>query len=97
MPTFMMSMNWTDQGIRSIKDAKKRVEAARDLAKKMKVEIKHVWLTTGDSDLVALLEAASGDNVAKFALTLGSYGNVHTRTARAWSEQEYFKLVSELP
>ena len=97
MPTFMMSMNWTDQGIRSIKDAKKRVEAARDLAKKVNVEIKHVWLTTGDSDLVAFLEAASGDNVAKFALTLGSYGNVHTRTARAWSEQEYFKLVSELP
>jgi len=97
MPTFMMSMNWTDQGIRSIKDAKKRVEAARDLAKKVNVEIKHVWLTTGDSDLVAFLEAASGDNVAKFALTLSSYGNVHTRTARAWSEQEYFKLVSELP
>jgi uncharacterized protein with GYD domain len=97
MPTFMMSMNWTDQGIRSIKDAKKRVAAARDLAKKVSVEIKQVWLTTGDSDLVAFLEAASGDNVAKFALTLGSYGNVHTRTARAWSEQEYFKLVSELP
>jgi uncharacterized protein with GYD domain len=97
MPTFMISMKWTDQGVRTIKDAKKRVNGARDLAKKVGVEIKQVWLTNGENDLVAFLESASGDNVAKFALTLGSYGNVHTRTARAWSEQEYLKLVSELP
>ena len=97
MPTFMISMKWTDQGIRTIKDAKKRVTAARDLGKKVGVEIKQLWLTNGENDLVAFLESASGDNVAKFALTLGSYGNVHTRTARAWSEQEYMKLVSELP
>jgi uncharacterized protein with GYD domain len=97
MPTFMVSMNWTDQGIRTIKDAKKRVKAARDLGKKFGVEIKQLWLTNGESDLVSFLEAASGDNVAKFALALGSYGNVHTRTVRAWSEAEYMKLVSELP
>jgi len=47
MPTFMISMNWTDQGIRTIKDAQKRLNAARDLAKKVGVEIKQVWLTNG--------------------------------------------------
>ena len=44
MPTFMMSMNFTDQGIRGIKDAPKRAEAARDLAKKLGVEVKHLYL-----------------------------------------------------
>jgi uncharacterized protein with GYD domain len=97
MPTFMISMKFTDQGIRTIKDAPKRASAARDLAKKVGVEIKQVWLTSGESDLVAFVEAASGDNVTKFVLTLGSYGNVHTRTVRAWSQEEYLKLVSELP
>ena len=97
MPTFMLSMNWTDQGIRSIKDAPKRVKAARDLAKKVGIEIKQLYLTTGDSDLVAFLDTPNGDNVAKFALALGSYGNVHTRTVRAWSEAEYLKIISELP
>jgi uncharacterized protein with GYD domain len=97
MPTFMISMKFTDQGSRTIKDAPKRASAARDLAKKVGVEIKQVWLTSGESDLVAFVEAASGDNVTKFALTLGSYGNVHTRTVRAWSQEEYLKLVSELP
>jgi uncharacterized protein with GYD domain len=94
---FILSLNFTDQGIRNIKDAPKRAQAARELAKKVGVEIKQVYLTSGDSDLVAMLETANGDNVAKFALALGSLGNVRTRTARAWTQEEYQKLVAELP
>ena len=97
MPTFMMSMNFTDQGIRGIKDAPKRAEAARDLAKKLGVEVKHLYLTSGESDLVVFVETPNGDNVAKFALLLGSLGNVRTRTCRVWPAEEYVKLVSELP
>jgi uncharacterized protein with GYD domain len=97
MPTFIMMLNWTEQGIRAVKDASKRSQAARELAKKMGVEIKHVYMTTGDHDLLAILETANGDNVAKFALAISALGNVRTRTVRAWSESEYMKLVSELP
>jgi len=97
MLTFMLSLNWTDQGIRGVKDAPKRAQAARDLAKKMGVEIKQVYLTSGESDLVIFLETESGDNVAKFALALGALGNVRSRTARAWPEAEFVKLVAELP
>ena len=75
----------------------KRTQAARELAKKLGIEIKQVYLTTGESDLVAFVETSNGDNVAKMALALGSAGNVHTRISRAWTEEEYFKLVSELP
>ncbi len=46
MPTFMMSLNWTDQGIRAVKDSPKRSEAARELAKKVGVEIKHLSRTS---------------------------------------------------
>ncbi len=97
MPTFILSLNFTTQVIRTIKDAPKRTQGARDLAKKMGVEIKQIYLTTGDSDLVIFVDTPNGDNVAKFALALSSMGNVHTRTARAWSEAEYLKLISELP
>jgi uncharacterized protein with GYD domain len=97
MLTFMLSLNWTEQGIRAVKDAPKRAQAARDLAKKVGVEIKQVHLTSGDSDLVIFLDTASDDNVAKFALALGALGNVRTRTARAWTEAEVVKMVSDLP
>lgn len=94
---FIMSLNFTEQGIRNIKDAPKRAQAARELAKKVGVEIKQVYMTSGDSDLLVIVETANGDNMAKFALALGSLGNVRSRTARAWPLEEYQKLVAELP
>ena len=75
---FILSLNFTDQGIRGIKDASKRAQAARDLVKKVGVELKRVYLTSGDSDLLAMVETVDGDNVAKFALALGA----HPRCAR---------------
>ena len=97
MMTFILSLNWTDQGVRGVKDAPKRAQASRDLAKKVGVEIKQIYLTSGDADLVFIIDAPNGDNVAKFALALGMLGNLRTRTARAWPEAEFLKLVSELP
>ena len=97
MPMFILSLSWTDQGIRGVKDAPKRSQAAKELAKKVEVEIKQIYLTSGDDDLLLIVDTPSGDNVAKFALALGSLGNVRTRTARAWPEPEFQKLISELP
>ena len=97
MMTFILSLNWTDQGVRGVKDAPKRAQASRDLAKKVGVEIKQIYLTSGDADLVFIIDAPNGDNVAKFALALSTLGNLRTRTARAWPEAEFLKLVSELP
>jgi uncharacterized protein with GYD domain len=97
MPTFILSLNWTDQGIRGVKDAPKRSQAAKELAKTLNVDIKQVYLTSGEHDLLLIVESASGDNVAKLALAVGSLGNVRTRTARAWPETEFKKLISELP
>jgi uncharacterized protein with GYD domain len=97
MPTFMVSLNWTDQGVRSVKDAPKRAQASRELAKKVGVEIKQVYLTSGEDDVLIIVDSPNGDNVAKFALALSSQGNVRTRTARAWPESEFQKLISELP
>ena len=94
---FMLSAKFTDQGVRGLKDAPKRAQASRELAKKMGAEIKQVYMTTGDSDLVFLVETANGDNMLKFAMALGMQGNLHTKTARAWPMEDFMKLVAELP
>ena len=96
MPTFILTLNWTDQGIRAVKQAPKRGKAAKELAKKLGIEVKQTYLTSGEHDLLLIVETPSADNVAKFALATGSLGNVRTSTARAWSETEYHKLISEL-
>jgi uncharacterized protein with GYD domain len=97
MPLFIVTINWTDQGIKAIKDAPKRAQASRDLAKSMGVEITQIYLTSGESDLLAIVDAPSGDNVAKLAMALGAQGNIRTKTVRAWTEGEFSKFVSELP
>ena len=97
MPTFILTLNWTDQGVRAVKDAPKRSQAAKELGKKLGVDVKQVYLTSGEHDLLLIVESSSGDNVAKFALTTASLGNVRTSTARAWPEAEFTKLLSELP
>jgi uncharacterized protein with GYD domain len=43
------------------------------------------------------MEAPDGDTVAKFALMAGSQGSVRTKTARAWTEAEFHKIVADLP
>jgi uncharacterized protein with GYD domain len=96
MPTFIIAMNWTEQGIRNIKEAPKRAAAAKEMAKKLGVEIKQTYLTNGQFDLVSIVESASGDNIAKFCMQVGALGNVRTRTVRAWPEAEYHKMISEL-
>ena len=50
MPTFILTLNWTEQGIRAVKDAPKRSQAAKELAEKLGVEVKQVYLTSGERD-----------------------------------------------
>jgi uncharacterized protein with GYD domain len=97
MALFIMSMSWTEKGIHTIRDWPKRSDDARSYAKKVGVEIKQVYLTAGENDLIAIVEAPSADNVARFALGVGAHGNVRTKTAPAWTEAELVKLVTDLP
>ena len=97
MPTFISFVNWTDQGIRNVREAPHRAEAARALLKKLGGEVKDVYITTGDHDILLIAEAPDGEVLAKFALAIGEQGNVRTSTVRGWTESEFGKIVAELP
>jgi len=94
---FILSINYTDQGVRTVKDSPKRARMARETATKVGANLKEVYLTTGENDLVAFLEAPNGDVALKFALAMGAQGNIRTKTARAWTMDEYAKLLEDLP
>jgi uncharacterized protein with GYD domain len=97
MSTYIMLLDYTDQGIRNIKESPKRADAARDLAKRCGAEMKDVYLTIGSHDLVALLDAPDDEAIAKFALSIGSLGNVRTTTLKAFGEREYRSIIESLP
>ena len=96
MATYIILINYTDQGIRNIKDSPGRLDAARQAMKDMGGELKDTYLTIGAHDLVAIVEAPSDEVLAKFALTVGSQGNVRTTTLRAFTEAEYRGIIQSL-
>jgi uncharacterized protein with GYD domain len=93
MSAYMLLCNFTDQGIRTIKEALQRRAAARDLAKKLGVEIKTAYLAIGPYDLVVHAEAPNDEILATYLLSLGSRGNVRTTTLMVFSEAEVDKII----
>lgn len=96
MSTYILLLNYTDQGIRNIKESPKRVDAARALARKHGAELKELYLTMGTYDVVTVVEASSDEAVAKFVLAVGALGNVRTTTLKAFSEADFRKIVGAL-
>lgn len=97
MATYIILINYTDQGIRNIKDSPKRLDAAKKMLKSMGGEIKDFYLTMGGYDIALVAEAPGDEVIAKFALASGSLGNVRTTTLKAFPEAEYRKIIAALP
>jgi uncharacterized protein with GYD domain len=97
MTAYMLLCNFTDQGVRTIKDAAKRRQAAREMAKKLGVEIKTSYLAIGPYDLVIHAEAPNEEALATYLLSLASKGNVRTTTLKLFGEAEFDKIVSKVP
>ena len=96
MAKYIALVNWTDQGIKSVKEAPKRVDGARGLAKKLGCEMQDFYMTIGAYDMVAIMEAPNDEAMAKFALTLAGAGNVRTTTLKAFSEDSFRSIIAAL-
>jgi uncharacterized protein with GYD domain len=96
MATYISLLSFTDQGIRNIKESPKRADAVKALAKKMGVTIKEVYWTLGHYDLVVVMEG-DDEAVTSTLLKIGSLGNVHSETLRAFSAAEVGRIVGNIP
>jgi uncharacterized protein with GYD domain len=97
MATFIAFLNWTDQGVKNIKDTDKRNQAARQLAEKLGGRILSAYVTTGQYDMVVTLEMPDGDAMMKFLASAAAAGIVRTTTVRAFTPQEFAKLAAAAP
>jgi len=96
MTTYIILINWTEQGIRDVRASPKRLDAAKKLIGDMGGSFKAFYLTMGDCDMVAVVEAPDDAVVARFGLMLGSGGNVRTRTLKAFPEAAYREIIASL-
>lgn len=96
MATFITLVNFTDQGIRNVKDSPDRYEAFRAMAETVGVTVKGIYYTIGHYDMVLIVEGS--DEAAMTAmLKVGSLGNVRTETLRGFSLEEMRKIIGKMP
>lgn len=93
MATYIVLSNYTAQGVKNIKESPARLDAAREQLGAMGVQLKDVYLTMGEYDLVVVVEAPDNITAAKALLALGSQGNVSTTTLAALTEDEFRSVV----
>jgi uncharacterized protein with GYD domain len=96
MPTYVSLFNWTDQGIRSVKETVQRRDQADALAERHGVSIEQVYWTVGPYDLVTIVEAPDDESVTAMLLELGSAGNLRTTTLRAYGREEMSGIIQRL-
>ena len=96
MAKYVSLLQFTEQGVRSVKDTIKRATAATAEAEKMGVKVTDSFWTMGAYDVMLLLDAPDDETIGAFSLKLGSLGNVKTHTMRAFRREEMEKILAKI-
>ncbi len=96
MPTYVTLMNWTDQGVRNVRDTVDRRGQADELAQKHGATIEEVYWTVGPYDIVTIVQAPDDESVTAMLLELGSAGNLRTTTLRAYDSDQMSGILQRL-
>ncbi|MBR1170588.1 GYD domain-containing protein [Bradyrhizobium sp. DASA03005] len=96
MVAYVVLGNFTDQGVRNVKDSPKRAEAFKEMAKTFGVTVKEIVWTQGRYDVVTVLEAPDEAAAMSLSLSLSALGNVRTETLRAFSAADMTKIVGKM-
>ncbi len=96
MARYISLIQFTEQGIRNIKDTVKRGDAAIAEAEKMGMKIIEEFWTMGAYDVVVMFDAPDDETVSAFLLKIGSMGNVRGQTLRAFRKEEMEGILAKI-
>ena len=96
MAKYVLLLNWTDQGIKNVKDTIKRAESFKSYLEKKGGKLTEILYTFGQYDLVATAELPSDETAMSVSLGTGALGNVRVTTLKAFSLDETKSIVDKL-
>lgn len=97
MSQYILLINWTGQGISKIKESPDRYNSFKASLEKAGGKLIGAYYTFGEYDLVIIIEAPNDKVVMSLMLKVGSYGNVRTKTLKAFTAEEGIKIIEDLP
>lgn len=96
MPSYILLVNWTDQGIRNIKESPERLAHAKQSIEAAGAKMTGFYLTMGRYDMVAIIEAPGDEVAAQILLHVGQGGSVRTETLKAFPEEQYRSIIAKV-
>jgi uncharacterized protein with GYD domain len=93
MARYIALVNWTDQGVRNVKDTLNRANAARQAFPAKGGKVIDVYWTLGQYDVVLVFDAPDDETASQLMMVLGMQGNVRSSTMRAFSDQEMTRII----
>jgi len=97
MPTFITTMQFTEQGIKAVRETCERAAAFKATAQKLGVKVTATYWTLGVFDGVIICEAPDEQTATAALLHLASLGSIETQTVRAFDAPEMQKILGLLP
>lgn len=97
MPTYITFFKLTDQGIKNIKSAPERIEKGLEGFEAMGGKLIGFYAVMGEYDYISIGEAPSDEAASAFTLTLGTQGNIRSKTIKAFTVEEFAKIVENIP
>jgi uncharacterized protein with GYD domain len=97
MPTYISLVNYTQKGIENIKESPARLDRVKAAMKAAGGEFKAFYLTMGHYDIVVISEAPNDEAYAATMLAIGAAGAVRSETLKAFTEDEYRKIIAAIP
>ena len=96
MSTYIALLKWTPQGLENVRQSPSRLDAARKGFEAAGVKMKEFYMVTGHYDMIAIFDAPDDTTLAKAILASTSQGNFTSETCRAFTEDEYRRIVGGL-
>jgi uncharacterized protein with GYD domain len=93
LPNFVVVGNWTDEGIKKVKDAPGRIKQTHSMIEKAGGKMR-LYYTAGKYDFVMTIEIPNEDDLLAILLCIGSMGNIRTTTMKAWTEADGAKILT---
>lgn len=97
MQTYVVLANWTEKGLSEIKESPSRLDGFKELCKQHGGRIVSTYMTMGPYDLVIIVELPDDATLAQLALLGGKGGSTRTLTLKAFTEDEFTKIIGSLP
>ena len=97
MATYIILMNYTDQGIRNIKESLARIEAGDKALEALGGKLIGAYTVMGQYDRVAIVELPSDEVAMTSMLGLSAAGNVRTTTLKAFTREQFAEMLKKLP